>query len=484
MMQPKSVCGHCDGGVVPEGVKNGCIEWKRCPLCPHVEELIASARGSVVAGSFLLTAHPIAIRDNPQVGPDRLSVIPAGTLELFDDDSVVIMDEKAAEAVIANFAERGVNVPIDYEHSTMFKAGKGEASIAAGWITALEWSPTDGLIATVEWNARAKQQIKDGEYRYLSPHLFTNPETRRVDWLMAVALTNTPKIKNMRELVAASVAAANAGLSNGEHTMLKKNRARLCSVLSLKDEATDEEIIAQVEEVAVQDPDNPENPEEVSAEDQAVIAVKGLLMEMQRALMEANVIGADSSLADAMQAALDLIGKPKEEGAEEAAASIACALGMAKGKKHTTAEIVASITAKIATTVPAAELKSMQEQVASLTAEKKDREATEIVGSLVSAGKLNPYDEDKMKWAREQARTNTEQFCSLMENAPETYKGDRETPEDPAHKTSREVLIASALQDHKNEPCSGAAKFYVNAALDEEGKDALTEAEIKTHAIA
>ncbi len=438
-------------------------------------------------GSFLLTAHPIAIRDNPQVGPDRLSVVPAGTLELFDDDSVVIMDEKAAEAVIANFAERGVNVPIDYEHSTMFRAGKGQESPAAGWITALEWSPIDGLIATVEWNAKARQQIKDGEYRYLSPHLFTNPETKRVDWLMAVALTNTPKIKNMRELVAASVAAANANPISGETEMDKKTRLKLCSALKLGETATDAEIIAQVEEVATDhEPGNPENPEEMSPEDQAVIAVKGLLMEIQRALMEADIIGPDSSLADAMQAAIDLIGQPKEEpaAAEEAAASIACALGMTKGKKHTTAEIVASINAKVAGTVPSAELVSANERIASLEGDRDSRVAGELVGSLVSDGHLNPNNEPKMKWARDLARKDPKVLSACYEGQEPLYKSGRETPDYPAHKTSRDVVIASLVKEHDTDGCGAGMVFYINEGLDRDGKEHLTDDEKNKHSIA
>jgi phage I-like protein len=420
-------------------------------------------------GSFLDRMASIASAE------DTVVIFPAGNVEVFGDEDIV-MDAEAAKLVIDGFNERGVKIPVDYEHSTLYKAGKGESSPAAGWIVGMAWDATRGLVGTVEWGTEARRQIKAGEYKYLSPHFRIDTETRRVDHVLAVALTNTPRINNMRELVAASVAAANAKTSDGENTMLKKNRVKLCSVLELKDEATDEEIIAQVEEAV----EPGEAPAELSEEDQAVMAVKGLLLEIQRSLMEANVIGADASLADAMQAALDLIGKGGE-GGEEAAASIAKALGLDGTPK--TEDIVAAIHAKTASMVPASALKEVQEKVASLTAERTERRANEIVGSLVEAGKLNPHDESNMKWARALAKSDPDQLASLMEGAPTLYKSDRQTPDASANKTKRATVIASALQDFKSDASGASAKFYVNEALDAEGCEHLTDEDVKTHGI-
>lgn len=262
--------------------------------------------------------------------------------------------------------------------------------------------------------------------------------------------------------------------------MLKKNRIRLCSILELKDDATDEEIITAMDEAVA----NPEAPveAEVAPEDQAVIAVKSMLMDLQRMLMEANVITPEASLSDAVQAAMDLIGTANEE-PTEAAASIAAALGMS-GKPSTT-EMVASIQERIANTVPASALKKTQEEVASLIAERTERKATEIVGSLIEDGKLNPHDEKNMKWARDLAKTDPERLASLMDDAPALYKSDRLTPDDGAIKTNRETVIASAMQDHANEKCASAsALFYVNDVLDEKGLEHLNDDEKKAHSIA
>lgn len=271
--------------------------------------------------------------------------------------------------------------------------------------------------------------------------------------------------------------------------MDKKLKKRLIASLKLEEDATDKQIADAVEVVAaehpVPDPNNPgevvEGEAEVSPEDQAVIAVKSMLMDLQRMLMEANVITPEASLSDAVQAAMDLIGKTNEE-PTEAAASIASALGMSG--KPSTAEMVASIQERTAHMVPASVLKDVQEQVASLTAERTERKATEIVGSLIECGKLNPHDEKNMKWARDLAKTDPDRLASLMEDAPALYKSGRVTPDDGAIKTNRETVIASAMQDHGNEKVASGAVAYVNMILDDEGLEHLNNDEKKAHSIA
>jgi len=421
-------------------------------------------------GSFLDRRLEIAASLDLPIGPDEIVLFPAGNVELFGEDPIV-MDAEAASVVIERFNDRGVDIPIDYEHSTLYKAGKGEPSPAAGWIKSLRFDPSIGLIGTVEWGAEAQQQIKAKQYRYLSPHFRIETETRRVDHVLAVALTNTPRINNMRELVAASVAAAQhlTGDTAQEDTeMAKKLITRLASVLNLEGDPTEDAVVAAVEQAVAQDG----APAEPTPEEQAAMVAKDSLMALQRALMEAGLIDATATLQDAVEVAIGLIGSGPDSG-DQATASIASALGMTG--KPTTAEIVAAIHERKATTVPKDEMKHLQEQVASLTAERTERRATELVGSLVEAGKLNPNDTDNMEWARNLARTEPDRLASLMEKAPVLYKSDRMTPDAPANKTQRESVIASALTDYDNDSCGASKRWYVNAALDEKGLEHLNE---------
>lgn len=141
-------------------------------------------------GSFLDRMLSIA------TATDQIVIFPAGRNELFGDEDI-IMDASSAQAIIESFEKCGNNIPVDWEHSTHYQAAEGKESIAAGWITSMHWDETRGLMGTVEWGAKARQQIKAKEYKYLSPHFRIDTETRRVDHVMAVALTNTPKISNM-----------------------------------------------------------------------------------------------------------------------------------------------------------------------------------------------------------------------------------------------------------------------------------------------
>jgi phage I-like protein len=421
-------------------------------------------------GSFLLANVGIGPRD------DEIVIIPSGAVELFGEDDI-LMDASAAKTVIEQFNDRGVKIPIDYEHSTLYKAGQGEPSPAAGWITALRFDPAVGLIGTVEWGDKARQQIKDREYRYLSPHFRIDTATRRVDHVLAVALTNTPRINNMRELVAASVAAAihkPGDTAQEDSKMAKKLIERLASALKLEDEATEDQVVAAVEQAVAQAEEAPAAP---TGEEAAAMAAKDALMTLQSVLMEAGLLGPDATLADAAQAAVDLVGK-SAEGANEAA-SIAASLGIEAKDKAT---LVAAINAKIAGSVPAEDAKALQDRVAKLEAEKTDREVTTLVGSLVEDGKLNPHDADKMAWARKQARENRAAFTELMAHAPVLYKSDRETPNETTP-SGRDTVIASAVNDYAQEKCGASKRWYVNAALDEKGLEHLNDEEAKKHQI-
>ncbi len=35
----KSVCGHCEAGVVPAGVTSGYLDWSICPACAALDRL-------------------------------------------------------------------------------------------------------------------------------------------------------------------------------------------------------------------------------------------------------------------------------------------------------------------------------------------------------------------------------------------------------------------------------------------------------------
>lgn len=129
--------------------------------------------------------------------PDWLRLLPLGRVNLVDGRPPFEVDPESLGAMVKAFGERGTDLVIDYEHQSL----KGGQAPAAGWIKDLEVRE-DGLWAKVEWTEQAGEYLKRREYRYFSPVLRIDPETRRPQELLNVALTNTPAIQGLSPLVA------------------------------------------------------------------------------------------------------------------------------------------------------------------------------------------------------------------------------------------------------------------------------------------
>lgn len=112
--------------------------------------------------------------------------------------------QESLQSIKKNFDSSGIELVIDYEHQSL----KGEASPAAGWIKSMEIKE-DALFAKVQWNAKALEFIKNGEYKYLSPVFnfdYKNPKSGEASGvaLHSVALTNTPFLDCLGEVKANS----------------------------------------------------------------------------------------------------------------------------------------------------------------------------------------------------------------------------------------------------------------------------------------
>lgn len=147
-----------------------------------------------------------------------------------------------------------VDTPVDYEHNSlnMFAA---EAP-AAGWISdfRVNSAGSEGprtLQALIGWNARAAEQIRNREYRYLSPVIVFNSRDRKTGkdrgaWIHSVALTNVPFLDELPEVKINSMARA-LGLRVHEPEtqpmFTEKQYAELAIKLGLKPEATPDQIL-------------------------------------------------------------------------------------------------------------------------------------------------------------------------------------------------------------------------------------------------
>ena len=152
--------------------------------------------------------------------------------------AVFAFAEKDADAVIADFKQRGKDLVMDYDHATV----KGGMAPASGWITNLT-KEADGLFADVEWTEEAKQRLEKREYRYHSPVIYFGKDGHPRA-LHSVALTNHPAMHQYPALAADDIENTNNPNPNKEKRMnetLKKLAASLGVPVAFADDGTTED---------------------------------------------------------------------------------------------------------------------------------------------------------------------------------------------------------------------------------------------------
>ena len=192
--------------------------------------------------------------------PEEIKVLPLGVVK--STKGTFLVDDASVEMILKAFKNRKIDLVVDYEHQTMLNV----QAPASGWITELK-KGTDAIIGKVEWTPKAKEYLKNREYRYLSP-VINVLEDRRVSSIHSVGLTNSPSINGMPAVC------KNTGLVKGENTMdLKK----LIEALGLAEDATEEDILEAVKKAASAARVPAEPPEEPAAEVVANSTILGLL---------------------------------------------------------------------------------------------------------------------------------------------------------------------------------------------------------------
>jgi phage I-like protein len=182
--------------------------------------------------------------------PTEIQVIPFGSHETGKGDFV--LDEEGMAAILADFEGRANDMVIDYEHQTL----TGGEAPAAGWIKKLVNKGRDGLWAVVEWTERAKEYLKNREYRYLSPVFLKTIDDGKVVRLLNAALTNTPAIDGMVPVVNRKgdfVPPAYPPKGKDVQTHKKEEKKmleKLLKLLALKEGATEEQALEAVKGMA------------------------------------------------------------------------------------------------------------------------------------------------------------------------------------------------------------------------------------------
>ena len=367
--------------------------------------------------------------------PKWIRVLPLGKVELADNREPFEVDSRAVEQMVAAFKSRGIDMVIDYEHQSL----AGERAPAAGWIKDLEARP-DGLWAKTEWTPKAQEYLSNREYRYFSPVLRLDPETRKPIALLHLGLTNVPAIKRLPPLVA-------------------KQEGFDTAVIMLRDFSAEERKQGAQEGWAMPDGSFPiKSREDVKNAVQAIGRAKDQQAAMKHIIARAKALGCMDLLPadwaggkqsqEGKTVKNKLLGLPgltalKAESTDDeviaalseqlkmaaALPEIAVALGLEKD-----ADVSKIKGTALALKVGQDQLTALKTEVAELKNERIKDKAQVAVDEALKARKITAAQKD---WALKLAQDDPESFKAFVAQAPEVVPGGEglKTPQGAAGAT-------------------------------------------------
>ena len=160
-----------------------------------------------------------------------------------------LLDAEGAAEALRRFAAHRVELAMDFDHGTFGEGGQKRD--VPGYIGALDYRPGDGLYATgIRWTEVGLRAITPGrapdgtrtvpEYRYVSPAVDFDPDTRRVLGIKPVALVSYPATVGQRPLV---MSAARAAPPTTEPRTMKS----VIALLGLADNADESAVLNAVQ---------------------------------------------------------------------------------------------------------------------------------------------------------------------------------------------------------------------------------------------
>ena len=186
-----------------------------------------------------------------------IHILPAGPLVATRDERAFVVRDLAMVA-----ARSELPILLDWEHRSEW----GGETRAAGWLTSLDVR-SSGLWGRVDWTPAGRADVDSRSYRYLSPVLILDGETREVRSVVSVALTNRPALKmaeigaqafsayarskghsmtNNKLQPAARAALHRAGLSDRDISDAQAYRAqRLAETGTVNDRSVDKELLSR-----------------------------------------------------------------------------------------------------------------------------------------------------------------------------------------------------------------------------------------------
>jgi len=179
-------------------------------------------------------------RKNGDKSEQWIHILPAGPVVVARDGRTFQITD-----VLKVVADTELPLLIDWEHQSEWGQTR-----AAGWVESLEIEsgkggfPQPGVWGRAVWTEEGTTDVQKRAYRFLSPTIRIDNETRDVVKVLAVALTNRPALSmqgldSFRE----SMTARFGHQALGDHAMTPETKKALCSVLSLGVDASDSSIL-------------------------------------------------------------------------------------------------------------------------------------------------------------------------------------------------------------------------------------------------
>ncbi|NUL36333.1 phage protease [Kosakonia sacchari] len=190
--------------------------------------------------------------------PGVIQLFPAGEFRARDgrptECATWLMTREIAERLIAAADARDTPYVLDYEHQTLRAAKNGQPAPASAFFKKLEWRDGEGLFAVdVEWTATAAAMVEAGEYRFISP-VFSYDKTGQVLEILNAALTNTPALDGMEEVLLAAASLMSTHLTTEGNTEMDEEflndlLSDLRWMLNLPVASTKEDVKAELQKI-------------------------------------------------------------------------------------------------------------------------------------------------------------------------------------------------------------------------------------------
>lgn len=246
--------------------------------------------------------------------PNEVKILPIGKVS--SEKGEFFVDEESFKSMKAEMERRGIDIVIDYEHQTLDNV----QAPAGGWVKELAYTP-EAIIAKVEWTPKAKEYLKNKEYRYLSPVVLTRKKDGKAVVLHSLALTNTPAINGMFAIVNSVDFDTDDDDKNAGGKEMDLQRVK--ELLGLPADATEEQVMnALVEKLSKKDTEPVANKD--AEEEKEVVAnsvILGLLELPENSKTEdvtSKIMALKAGKTNKEKEAEDILNRLKDREAEDA----------------------------------------------------------------------------------------------------------------------------------------------------------------------